>query len=319
MKKTINTESIQGRLYDTTKLSLKTVQNKESQYYNQEFISGSMDIATDEDCLNIVTVRFTFVQPVYKSGKVNSTFEVLKRIIEKGTTVISDGMEAATMVKVSGSINLNDFYTNRNGEEILVSAKENAGSFVNIVNKLDENEKNRSTFECDMLINGTKYVEATEENNVDEDYLIVKGAIFDFRNRILPIDFVVKNKGGINYFESLDASPKNMVFTKVWGQINSTTIVDRRVTESAFGEPAVKKYPRPVKEWIITGTSKQELVYEIGDAERGITEEEIKSALADREVYLAEVKKRAEEYQSSKNNVAAPAAAETITEGSFNF
>ena len=135
----------------------------------------------------------------------------------------------------------------------------------------------------------------------------------------MPIDFVVKNKGGINYFESLDASPKNMVFTKVWGQINSATIVDRRETESAFGEPAVKEYTRTVKEWIITGTSKQELVYEIGDAERGITEEEIKSALADREVYLAEVKKRAEEYQSSKNNVAAPAATETITEGSFNF
>ena len=153
--------------------------------------------------------------------------------------------------------------------------------------------------------------------------LIVKGAVFDFRNAILPVELVVHNKGGIKYFESLDASPKNLVFTKVWGKINSETIVDRREEESAFGEPAVKEFSRSVREWVITGTSKPDAVYEIGDEQNGITEEEIKKAMADREVYLAGVKKRADEYQASRNRgnagtsnvvAAAPAA-----QGGFAF
>ena len=177
-----------------------------------------------------------------------------------------------------------------------------------------------------MLINGTRYVEADEEKNIKEDYLIVKGAVFDFRNAILPVEFVVRNQGGIKYFESLDASNTNLVFTKVWGKINSETIVDRREEESAFGEPAVKEYSRTIREWVITGTSKPDAVYEIGDEESGITADEIKKALADREVYLAGVKKRADEYQASKSaNDSVPfgdakaTAAAPAAQGGFTF
>lgn len=319
MRKTINKERIEGRLYDMSQLALKTVQNSESEHYGQEFIGGSIDIATDEDCLNIITVRFTFVQATYKSGKVNNTFTVLKNLLDNGKTVVADGKDNATLLRVDASLALNDFYTQRNNEEVLVSAKTNNGSFVNVISKLAD-EDARNTFECDMLINGTKYVEADEEKNIKEDYLIVKGVVFDFRNAILPVEFIVRNQGGMKYFESLDASPSNLVFTKVWGKINSETIVSRREEESAFGEPAVKEYSRTIREWVITGTSKPEAVYEVGDEENGITAEEIKKAVADREIYLADVKKRADEYQASKTsgnasaNAAAPAA-----QGGFTF
>lgn len=319
MKKPINREKISGRLYDISQLAIKTVQNSESENFGKEFIGGSIDIATDDDCLNIVTVHFTYVPPTYKSGKVNNTYGVLKNLIENGKTVLTDGADEATLVQVDASLSLNDFYALRNGEEVLVSAKRNNGSFANIVNKLGDADT-RSTFECDVLINGTQYVEADEERHIAQDYLIVKGAVFDFRGAILPVEFVVKNQGGIKYFESLDASPKKLTFTKVWGQINSETIVDRREEESAFGEPAVKEYTRTVREWVITGTSKPDATYEIGDEKAGITEDEIKKALADREVYLADVKKKADEYRASQNsktattNAAAPAA-----QGGFNF
>ena len=76
-------------------------------------------------------------------------------------------------------------------------------------------------------------------------------------------------------------------------------------------------FVKKTKEWVITGAAKQP--YEIDDAENGITIEEIKKAMADREVYLADVKKRQEEYQATKEtpsvaNASAPAAA-----GGFNF
>ena len=328
MRKTINKERIEGRLYDMSQLALKKVQSSESEHFGEEFIGGSIDIATDDACCNIVTVRFTFIQPTYKSGKTNNTFGVLKNLLENGKTVLADGKDEASLVRVDASLALNDFYTQRNGEEVLVSAKTNNGSFANIVSKLAD-EDARNTFECDMLINGTKYVEADAEKNIAEDYLVVKGAVFDFRNAILPVEFIVHNKGGIKYFDSLDASPSNLVFTKVWGKINTQTIVDRREEESAFGEPAVKEYSRTIREWVITGTSKPDAVYEIGDEESGITADEIKKALADREVYLAEVKRRADEYQASKSAgdalpfgdaKAAPAsAAAPAAQGGFTF
>lgn len=315
MRKTINKVRVEGRLYDISKLTLKKVENKESAHFGEDFIGGSIDVATDEEGLNIVTVNFTFVQPTYKSGKTNATYGVLKSLIETGKTIIKDGADNATLVRVDAALGLNDFYTDRNGEETLVSAKTVNGSFVNIINKLND-ESARSTFECDMLINGTTLVEANEERHIDKDYLIVKGAIFDFRNAIMPIEFIVKNEGGMKYFEGLNASAKEPVFTKVWGQIHSENIVNRVEQESAFGEPTVKEYSRTVREYIVTGTSKPDAVYEVGNAENGITEDEVKKALADREVYLAGVKKRQDDYNASKNSGAASAPAAA---GGFNF
>ena len=315
MRKALNRERVEGRIYDHD-LALKTVQNTESKNYGKEFIGGSIDVATDDDNLNIVQVYFTYVTETTSKGNKNATFTALKNIIDNGKTILNNGADNATMVRIDTALALNDFYTQRNGEEVLVSAKRNNGGFVTIVNSLGDADT-RNTFECDMLINGTKYVEANPEANIAEDYLIVKGAVFDFRNAILPVEFVVRNANGMKYFESLDASPQNMVFTKVWGKINSETIVRKVEEESAFGEPSVKEYTRTVREWVITGTSKPDSVYEIGDAENGITNEEIKKALADREVYLADVKKRADEYQASKN--ASPVVGDTAAAGAFNF
>jgi hypothetical protein len=315
MRKTINKVRVEGKLYDISKLALKKVENKDSAHFGEDFIGGSIDIATDDDCLNVVTVYFTFMQPTYKSGKANTSFGVLKGLLENGKTIIKDGADNATLVRVDASIGLNDFYTDRNGEETLVSAKRINGSFVSVINKLAD-ESERSKFECDMLINGTRLVEADEERHIDKDYLVVKGAIFDFRNAIMPIEFTVKNEGGIKYFEGLDASPEKLTFTKVWGAIRSENIVSKVEEESAFGEPTVKEYSRTLREYIVTGTSKPDAVYEIDNAENGITKEEIKKAMADREVYLADVKKKQDEYNASKNSGAASAPAAA---GGFNF
>ena len=319
MKKPINRERIEGRVYEHN-LAVKTVQNTESKNYGKEFINGTLDIATDDAGLNVVTVNFTYVTETTAKGTKNETYATLKNIIENGKTVLIDGADAATMVRIDTALGLNDFYTSRNGEETLVSAKRNDGGFVHTTNKLGE-ENTRNTFEFDMLINGTRMVEADPEKHIDNDYLIFKGEVFNFRNAILPVELIVKSAGGIKYFESLDASPSNLIFTKVWGKIESQTIVDKREEESAFGEAAVKEYTRTVKEWVITGTAKEP--YEIGDEQNGITADEVKKAMEDRNVYLADVKKRQDEYQASKN-AAAPATSAanpgvSAQAGGFNF
>lgn len=318
MKKAINREHIEGRVYDHN-LAVK-VTGETSKHPGTEYINGTLDIATDDAGLNVVTVNFTYVTETTSKGNKNETFTTLKNIIDSGKTVLADGAENAMMVRIDTALGLNDFYTNRNGQEELVSAKRNDGGFVHSTNKLGD-EATRNTFECDMLINGTRMVEADEERHIAADYLVVKGAVFNFRNAILPVEFVVKNPGGIKYFESLDASPANMVFTKVWGKIESQTIVDKREEESAFGEAAVKEYERKIKEWVITGTAKEP--YEMDDEQNGITLAEVKQMLADRETYLADVKKRAEEWRNSQatTTAAAPKASANATAaaGGFNF
>ena len=318
MRKAINRERVEGRVYEHS-LVLKTVQNTSSENYGKEFIAGNIDVATDDEGLNIVTVHFSYVTPTFGStGKPNDTFTALKNIIETGKTVLTDGFDVATMVRIDTALDVNDFYTNRNGEETLVTAKRNEGGFCHIISKLEKDESKRNTFEVDMLINGTKYVEADEEKKIANDYIVVKGCVFNFRNAVLPVELICKDPNGIKYFESLDASPSNLTFTKVWGKINSETIIDKREEESAFGEPSIKEYTRTIKEWVIIGAAPE--AYEMENAETGITSEEIKAGIEARNVYLADVKKRNDEYQASKNS-AKPAAAASApaAAGGFSF
>jgi hypothetical protein len=315
MKKMINVENIIGRVYQH-ELTVKTVQNQASSNYGKEFISGNLDIATDEEGLNVVQVHYTYVTPTTSKGAVNQTFNALKKIISENKTWLEVGKDEAIKVKATPSIDLNDFYNNNNE---LVSAKRNEGGFLNIVSDLGEENK-RNEFSADMLITSVKTVEANEEKNIKEDYVVIRGAIFNFKKALLPVEFTVRNKAGMNYFENAGISPSEPMFTKVWGKINSTTTYITKEEDSAFGEPSVQKYPKKTKEWEVTGSPR--VTYDYGE-ESVLTADEVTKAMQDREVYLAEVKKKAEEW---KAQVAAggSSSASTVTPsqvaaGGFNF
>ena len=99
MRKTINKEHIEGRVYEHN-LAVKKVQNTASANFGKEFIGGTLDIATDDDCTNIVTVNFTYVTEFTSKQTKNETYTTLKNIIENGKTVLIDGPEVATMVRI---------------------------------------------------------------------------------------------------------------------------------------------------------------------------------------------------------------------------
>lgn len=313
MKFKENREKIEGRVYQFD-LSIKTVQNESSKNYGTEFISGNLEVAVDEDILNVIPIHFTYVVEQTKNGKKNATYTALKKIIEEGKTIIADGKDEATKVRIDTALGLNEFYTQ---DDQLVSVKTNEGGFVTIINELGPVEE-RNTFATDMVITNVSRVEADEEKNIKEDYVIVKGAIFDFRGALLPIDFVVRNPQGLNYFEDLGASGSNPIYTKVWGKINCETITRVVEEESAFGEAAVRTYERKTKEWVITGSSR--VPYEFGD-EEVLTSEELTKLMQDRELMLADLKKRNDEYKAQKasQTTAAPKTQNVAKQGTFNF
>lgn len=317
MRKAINTERIEGRVYQHN-LAVKTVQNQASANFGKEFIAGTLDVAVDEEGLNVIPVHFTYVTETTSQGNKNATYANLKRIVDGGKTWVTDGKDEALKVRIDTAIALNDFYTQ---DDQLVSVKTNEGGFVTIVSDLNvENERN--TFAVDMVITGVKRIEADPEKNINEDYVTVKGAIFNFRNDLLPVEFLVKHNDGMKYFEDLGATPAEPIYTKVWGKINCGTITNEVTEDSAFGESSVRTYERKVREWVITGTAK--VAYDFGD-EKVLTAKELTEAMQNREVMLAETKKRSEEYRASKAAGTATSTpvtsgpAATAKTGTFNF
>lgn len=312
MMKIKNETHIEGYLYEH-KLEMRESGPK-SKNPGTKFIMGTVDIATDNNLTNIVSVHFSYVTATTAKGSPNATYATLENIVNgKYGSVMANGKDGAVKLRIDSAIALNEFYSDRNGQEELVSVKRNEGGFVHVVTgDLTEDEKLRSTFKCDMVITNVTRVEANEDQGTPEK-VIVKGAIFDFRKALLPVEFVATNDKAMDYFEGLGATKNEPVFTCLWGRQISETITTTVTEESAFGEPSVREVKRSRKEYLITGASPDTHVW---DDESTMTAEELKKAVAEREVYLAGVKARQDEYKASKN---APAVAAAPANSAFNF
>ena len=311
MKKMINATRIMGYLYQHD-LSLRE-SGPNSKNPGTQYITGSIEIATDDAGINIVPVHFTYVTSTFGSGKPNDTFNTLKNIIDKVyKNAMEHGKENAQRFRIDSAIGLNEFYSDRSGKEELVSVKRNEGGFVHPVNSIDDAENKRNTFDVDIVITGVTHVEADEDRKTPEK-AIVKGAIFNFRNELLPVEFSVIHAGAIDYFESLGANSKNPVFTHVRGNQISETIVREIVEESAFGDPSVREVKNTRKDFVITWAASETYAW---DDEGSITAQEFLDAIAGRETTLATLKQRNDEYKASQGK--APAAAAPAA-GGFNF
>ena len=313
MKNTMNNRvKLQGYLYEH-KLESK-VSGPQSKNPGTPFINGTLDIATDSDMTNIVSVHFTYVTPTTKSGQANRTYGVLNDIISgKLKSAMADGAEVAAKLEVSAAVDVNDFYTSRNGEEELVSAKRNEGSFVTVISSISSNPRDYNDFDVDMVINGTRTVEADEARGLPEK-LIIKGCVFNFRKEMKPVEFSVLDPNAISYFESLEANVNNPVFTHIRGTQVSTTVVTHVEEANAFGESYVRDVTSSRKDWVVNWASAETYLW---DDESTITAKEMEKAIADRNVYLAGVKQRREEYLAAQaGGTTAPAPA---SNGGFNF
>ena len=307
MKKFRNSVRIEGYFYQH-KLELRK-SGAQSKAPGTEYIAGSLDIATDEACTNVVTVRFSYVTAVTKSGKANDTFNVLKNIINGVyKSVMDHGKENASKFRIDSVVGLNEFY-DRNDQ--FVSVKMNDGGFVHTTNELNPDEKQRSKFDCDMIITGFRRIEATETK---PEKGIVKGAIFNFMGALLPVEFSVTHAGAMDYFEGLEATSKNPVVTQVRGNMISKTVITKDIKESAFGEAEVIERRNTEKDYVITWAAAETQEW---DSEETITAKELTEAMAARETYLATIKQRNDEYKASKGNGAASAGAPAS--GGFNF
>lgn len=291
MKKMINTVNLTGYLYaqDLKKMEVK---NKDSKRYGQEFIKGTISIATDEDGLNVVPINYLGVYPITNQGKVNNTYTLLNRIYNQEEVWTKVGKENCLKVKANSAIELDDFYT-ENGD--LVSRVRVGGGFLSTIPTFSDNESLKNQIEVDYLINGV-----SDKLNIDEEIIGIdlRGAIFNFRGDLLPVTMTVSNPQGVEYFQSLEPSPSEPVFIKVHGKVVNTTISTVTEEESKWGEALVKKTTKTTREFLVTGSND---IYDLGD-KNILTMEEVEKAVENRNIYLATKKQQREDYDKSKKS-----------------
>lgn len=313
MKKMLNTVRVAGLLYEHN--LEKKVAGAASKNPGVEYITGTISIATDNDCLNIVPVHYTYATETTSKGKPNPTFAILSDIInDVYPMVMKQGKDSAAKISVLSSIGLNEFYTDRGGKEELVSVKRNEGGLIRIGSSaiVSDNEKQRNEFDCDMLITGMRHIEADPEKKLPEKG-ILKGALFnDYNKTLMPVEFTVLNPEAISYFEGLEPSPKNPIFTEVKGYEVNTSIEREIVEEGAFGN-SVRTVSASNKDWIVSWAAKHPYEW---DDEETLTAAEVSDAVKAREIALAAMKQRSDEYKASKNTAA---KVNTTSNGGFNF
>lgn len=323
MKKTLNNSThIEGLIYDHA-LQIK-VSGPNSKTPGTQFISGTIDIATDAAMTNIVQVHYTYVTATTAKGDTNATYTTLANVIN-GTykTIMADGADKATRIRIDSAIGLNEFYSDRNGEEELVSVKRNEGGFAHTTGPFidtDASKDNqRNTFDVDMVVTGVRRVDGDEEKGTT-DKVIIKGAIFDFRKNLLPVEFSVTNPNAMNYFESTEIDSRHPHFIHLKGNQISETIVRKTVEEGAFGEPSIRETKSSRKDFVVNWGDPYDW-----DSEDTMTVDEFKEMIANRELTLADIKRRNDEYKASRANAGNALSSTPTTSvdkpavGSFDF
>lgn len=285
-----NNVSVRGYVFS------HTLQARETADY--KYISGLLNVATDDEALNVVPVNF-FVREKTKSGGTNATYANLKQIIDTNNTFENAGTDALR-VRIDGAIDVNDFY-NREGE--LVTGKRVRGSFCHFLNAT-ESMTPATQFEADVLLQAA----VERESNDGSPYLSLQGFAFNYRGDVLPVSFSISSPEGMAFFENEDISAANPYFGKVWGDIRSNVVVTKQEADdaqAAFGAPMVHETSRTFRTWEVVGANVNS-----GMDESTITQEELEKGIKEREVRLADLKVKTAERNGSTSGAAGfPASA----------
>lgn len=282
MKKMINKSHVEGVLYEST------LEEKDSKSTpGSKYISGRLSVKIAEN--NIITVEI-FENEITRAGKRNQKYDKLLSLIG-ANSIVSTGDENAVCLKIDSALSLNDWYP----KDELVSTLRNFNGFINFLSAGEV--KPQATFQVDMLITSTMDDMDRDENGdfVPNGGLKVKGYIFDFADRIMPVEFLVENEAGVEYFRDMETN----TFTKVWGKQVTQSETVKKVEESAFGDDKVVEYTNTRRKFLITGTNKEPYMF----GEEGIlTVQEVQDAIANRNVYLADKKAQSEKDTPAASN-----------------
>lgn len=265
-----NKVNVRGYVFST-----KNLKERVSSKDGSKFISGNLNIATDENALNVVTVSF-YASEFYKNGNRNNTYTMLKDIIDGNVKTYEQVGKDAARVRISADIGVND-YIGQDGE--MHSPKQVRGKFIHT----DDYNTFEASWEADTVITSA----TIREYEGEEPSLLLRGFVLDYRNAMVPVNFSARDKASIEFFEGQDISPSNPCVINISGVIATNTVVRESTEETAFGA-RVKNTSRSFQTWEVT-SGKTPLDF---DDEAVITADDVKRLTTEREARLQYVKER---------------------------
>lgn len=265
---------------------LSEVNIEEKLIKGKDAILGSVVIktsATEEHEVNVFSYKLK------KDGTENGIYKGLKTVMTDYKPMSEVGKEDADRVRVSGGqLSINEYY-GQDGQ--LKAYPRISSSFINRL-KPTEELKPKAEFEVDIFIQAVVPEIKDEE---ETGRVIIKAYIVQYGGKVEPFEFVVENKDAVSYIETYYESGSTVwVAGDIINKVEKKTIKK----ETAFGKDKEREVTNTTREYVVTGGSE---VYEDGHA-KYYDPQDIKKALAERELYLDELKNKSSNNSSTSKD-----------------
>lgn len=248
----------------------------------KEAISGSITIRVEQTingekvvCDIPVSV---FANKFTREGKENPSYTSIDKVLTEYVSLSAvDDPTRATKVRLNqATIQMNEFY-GRDGK--LISYPRIRASFIQSVT--DNNFTPKASFDMEIVVLNSK--DEVNANGETTGRYFLQGATIQYGNALDVVPFYVTNEKAINYMKSYWNEGATV---RVAGTLNFTSVVEKKVTEMAFGEDKVEEYTRSVSELIITGGS------EPYDEDKAYTVTDVQEGLKNRQARLTDLKEK---------------------------
>ena len=250
--------------------------------HQREAISGSITIRVEQTingekvvCDIPVSV---FANKFTREGKENPSYTSIDKVLTEYVSLSAvDDPTRATKVRLNqATIQMNEFYS-RDGK--LISYPRIRASFIQSVT--DNNFTPKASFDMEIVVLNSK--DEVNANGETTGRYFLQGATIQYGNALDVVPFYVTNEKAINYMKSYWNEGATV---RVAGTLNFTSVVEKKVTEMAFGEDKVEEYTRSVSELIITGGS------EPYDEDKAYTVIDVQEGLKNRQARLTDLKEK---------------------------
>lgn len=248
----------------------------------KEAITGSITIRVEQTingekvvCDIPVSV---FANKFTREGKENPSYTSIDKVLTEYVSLSAvDDPTRATKVRLNqATIQMNEFYS-RDGK--LISYPRIRASFIQSVT--DNNFTPKASFDMEIVVLNSK--DEVNANGETTGRYFLQGATIQYGNALDVVPFYVTNEKAINYMKSYWNEGATV---RVAGTLNFTSVVEKKVTEMAFGEDKVEEYTRSVSELIITGGS------EPYDEDKAYTVTDVQEGLKNRQARLTKLKEK---------------------------
>lgn len=262
-----------------------------------EYIGGSIKVRVNQAINGVMTDLdipvYMFSNKLKNDGNPNPAYDSINRVMTEYTSIAAAGIDAADRIRITNAnIRMNEYYGQTG---TLNSYPRINASFVTKVTDLAKFNPEAS-FSAVFVI-AAMGPETDKDGVAIENRFKIRGILPQYGGKVDVVDFFATNPNVIDAVSSY-WSEKDTV--KVNGKLNFTSTVEEKLVEVDFGEPRMERRTVSVSELIITGGTQTPL-----DGEFAYDEDEIASALKERQAYLAELKNKAKSKESTPK--AAPA------------